>query len=147
MSDHTETTANAPAQPKLCRGGCGFFGSNATGDMCSKCWRANNPAPDKIQGPSIAVESPKEERTSEPNTLLKTKKTIPAESETEKPNEKQQTTPALAPKKKSKKKKASYKSMMAGIRQGNSHDRDIEKEKQDLRKVTGGGTFRKIDKI
>mmetsp|Transcript_5720 Transcript_5720/g.22430 ORF Transcript_5720/g.22430 Transcript_5720/m.22430 type:complete len:200 (-) Transcript_5720:367-966(-) len=30
-----ETTS----QPSLCVGGCGFFGSSETGNMCSKCWR------------------------------------------------------------------------------------------------------------
>jgi len=48
--------------------------------------------------------------------------------------------------KKKKKKKASYKSMMASMTQGNK-DHDIEKEKDSLRKVTGGGAFAKIDKI
>merc|ERR1712157_293007 len=50
------------------------------------------------------------------------------------------------PKKKSKKKN-SYKAMMAGIVQGSSSSRDIEKEKEVIRKVTGGGNFSKIDKI
>jgi hypothetical protein len=49
-----------------------------------------------------------------------------------------------APKKK-KKKKASYKNMMAGMLQGGP--KDIEKQKEKLREVTGGGTFTKIEKI
>jgi hypothetical protein len=53
--------------------------------------------------------------------------------------------PAASPLKK-KKKKASYKEMMAGITHS-SNVRDLEKEKETLRKVTGGGTFSKIDKI
>ena len=53
--------------------------------------------------------------------------------------------PAAAPVKK-KKKKASYKSVMAGMMKS-SPERDVEKEKEQLRKVTGGGTFSKIDKI
>ena len=48
---------------------------------------------------------------------------------------------------KKKKKKASYKSMMASMTQGNKTEADIEKEKQRLKKVTGGGAFSKIDKI
>jgi predicted ATP-grasp superfamily ATP-dependent carboligase len=44
-----------------------------------------------------------------------------------------------------KKKKASYKSMMAGMM--TSSQKDIEKEKELLRKVTGGGAFSKIEKI
>jgi hypothetical protein len=47
---------------------------------------------------------------------------------------------------KKKKKKASYKSLMASMTQGNKNI-DIEKEKEKLRNVTGGGTFSKIDKI
>jgi len=49
--------------------------------------------------------------------------------------------------KKRKKKKASYKNMMKGIMHSNIPERDVEKEKESLRKVTGGGTFTKIDKI
>lgn len=50
-----------------------------------------------------------------------------------------------APKKKKKKKKASYKDMMKSLTA--SAERDADKEKEQLRKVTGGGTFSKIDKI
>jgi len=54
----------------------------------------------------------------------------------------------VAPKKKSKKKKKmSYKDMMSSMLQGSGESRDIEKEKEALRKVTGGGAFSKIDKI
>lgn len=52
--------------------------------------------------------------------------------------------PAPTPKKKTK--KASYKSMIAAMTKPTG-DRDIEKEKEQLRKVTGGGAFTKIDKI
>jgi len=55
--------------------------------------------------------------------------------------------PAVETPKKRKKKKASYKNMMAGITKSASPTRDIEKEKEGLRKVTGGGAFSKIDKI
>jgi len=49
-----------------------------------------------------------------------------------------------SPKKKSK---ASYKAMMASITQGTKTSSDIEKEKDSLRNVTGGGSFKKIDRI
>jgi hypothetical protein len=48
--------------------------------------------------------------------------------------------------KKKKKKKASYKNMLAGMMEG-SGTRDIEKEKESIARVTGGGQFSKIDKI
>ncbi len=47
---------------------------------------------------------------------------------------------------KKKKKKTSYKNLLADMMHG-STARDIEKEKESLRKVTGGGVFSKIDKI
>jgi len=56
----------------------------------------------------------------------------------------EKTALAVSPKKK-KKKKASYKSMMTGMLEGSSLD--LEKEKEKLRKVTGGGHFSKVDKI
>lgn len=53
---------------------------------------------------------------------------------------------AEVPTPKKKTKKTSYKAMMAAMTKA-SEDRDIEKEKEKLRKVTGGGAFSKIDKI
>lgn len=52
--------------------------------------------------------------------------------------------PSEAPTKK-KKKKTSYKAMMAAMKA--SSERDVEMEKEKLRKVTGGGAFSKVDKI
>lgn len=52
------------------------------------------------------------------------------------------TTPAVL----KKKKKASYKSMMASMTTSDA-PRDIEKEKDTIRKATGGGAFAKVDKI
>lgn len=49
--------------------------------------------------------------------------------------------------KKKKKKKTSYKDMMASMTKRTKDENDIQKEKEGLRKVTGGGTFSKIDKI
>mgnify|MGYP003574204645 FL=1 len=63
----------------------------------------------------------------------------------EAPKEEIKAPAAAAPVKK-KKKKASYKSLMAGMLHS-SPERDVDKEKEQLRKVTGGGTFSKIDKI
>jgi len=53
---------------------------------------------------------------------------------------------AASPIKKKKKKKASYKNMLAGMLEGGGI-RDVEKEKESIQKVTGGGAFVKIDKI
>jgi hypothetical protein len=47
---------------------------------------------------------------------------------------------------KKKKKKTSYKAMMAAMTSSDV-PRDIEKEKEAIRKATGGGAFSKIDKI
>merc|ERR1712095_59399 len=51
-----------------------------------------------------------------------------------------------SPTKKKKKKKVGYKSMMAGMMEG-SGQRDASKEKESIQKVTGGGSFAKVDKI
>ena len=58
----------------------------------------------------------------------------------------EKTVSADAAPAKKKKKKANYKNMMAGMMKSNP-TRDVEKEKEQLRKVTGGGAFSKIDKI
>lgn len=45
-----------------------------------------------------------------------------------------------------KKKKTSYKAMMAAMTKSDA-PRDLEKEKEAIRKTTGGGAFSKIEKI
>jgi hypothetical protein len=52
---------------------------------------------------------------------------------------------AVAPTVLKKKKKTSYKAMMAAMTKPS--EKDIEKEKEAIRKATGGGTFSKIEKI
>mmetsp|Transcript_19602 Transcript_19602/g.25274 ORF Transcript_19602/g.25274 Transcript_19602/m.25274 type:complete len:140 (+) Transcript_19602:147-566(+) len=139
MSDQPQP----PTGPRLCKMACGFFGSGATGDCCSKCWHEN-----KNKAEAKAAAAVKEARRIEEFTPMDIDMT-----ETEPPPQPQQVmkTPVLqeAPTSvpvKKKKKKASYKSMMAGMLE-TTIERDVEKEKEQLRKVTGGGAFSKIDKI
>jgi hypothetical protein len=51
-----------------------------------------------------------------------------------------------APVLKKKSKKTSYKAMMAAMTKSDA-PRDVEKEKEAIRKTTGGGAFSKIEKI
>lgn len=98
------------------------------------------PAPAPVQAPPAITKPIAHIATDSPTPM---DVDIPTVTETvEKPPAAPTST---APKK--KKKKASYKSMMAGMMNSNSPTKDIEKEKESLRKVTGGGAFSKIDKI
>jgi len=66
------------------------------------------------------------------------------------PSEIEETAAAEAPteeKKRKKKKKTSYRSMMTSMTKRTKDESDIQKEREELRKVTGGGTFAKIDRI
>ena len=66
------------------------------------------------------------------------------------PSEMDMTAEAEAPaeeKKRKKKKKTSYRSMMTNMTKRTKDESDIQKEREELRKVTGGGTFSKIDRI
>lgn len=76
-------------------------------------------------------------------------KPVVVESKPEEPKEEEveESTSAETPKKKKGKKKQSYKSMMAGMMHTQSGASKAEKEKEALRKVTGGGAFSKIEKI
>jgi hypothetical protein len=120
-------------------------GSNATGDCCSKCYNEIL----KKEGGSTATQpttpspAPVAVVTSAPINTATTTPVVEALTVT---NANIETAVAEPEKKKKKKKKMSYKNMMAGMLE-QSGPRDVEMEKEGIKKVTGGGAFSKIDKI
>ncbi|KAL7535794.1 hypothetical protein ACHAWF_005272 [Thalassiosira exigua] len=149
-----------PTEPKLCKMGCGFFGSNATGDCCSRCWASIKPKENATtmagkggnSGESEKAKTEAVKSTGKPQSdSTATGKSSRGKEGTAKPTSLADVdTPATSdpptPARK-KKKKTSYKSMMAGMVEGEKAPRDVEKEKEKLKAVTGGGHFQKIDKI
>ena len=85
----------------------------------------------------VAKPEPMDVVVAAPDEQQSESKTEEAVTEAEK-----QTSPV----KKKKKKKKGYKNLLADMMK-ESGDRDAEKEKDTIKKVTGGGAFVKIDKI
>merc|ERR1712157_191548 len=103
-------------------------GNSATDGNCSKCWRESL----KKEGGDVGSELSSSSKEAEKETVL------PMEVEVGRPiAPKVEAAPVVTPKR--RKKKASYKSMMKGMMKTQTPERDIEKERESLRKVTGGG--------
>lgn len=94
----------------------------------------------------------KAETSSQPAVVTDEQTPRPVEEKVETPSEAvkieevKKTETALAPVKKTKKKKKiSYKNMMNGML--TASEKSLDKEKEKLRQVVGGGNFTKVDKI
>ena len=127
-------------------------GNQTTGGCCSKCWSSirKDKSPDSGSVATSSTEATQLETPMEADLMSVDVKPTPMETETtpaaSSPVENPPPAAATTTKKK-KKKKQSYKNMMASMMNSNGESRDSEKEKNELRKVTGGGAFSKIDKI
>merc|ERR1712071_559307 len=139
-------------------GGCGFFGSGTSGDCCSKCWRGTTKQEEKSNTDAVVSTSAsmdvKKSPISETSKILQksevkeTRQKLDFEtSKTVVTTQKSKVKVEKKPPKKKKKTKFSYKNMLTGIMKTSQKQRDVEAEKQALRKVTGGGAFTKVDKI
>lgn len=122
-------------------------GSAATGGCCSKCWRENQKKECIEAKPLPAVEKSQGPQTVEVSTSTSESKLDEVEPKPAEPSEVEVPTNEETPKKKKGKKKQSYKSMMASMMTAQNVPAKAEKEKEALRKVTGGGAFTKIEKI
>ncbi|XP_010036457.2 zinc finger A20 and AN1 domain-containing stress-associated protein 8 [Eucalyptus grandis] len=57
MESHDETGCQAPKGPILCINNCGFFGSAATANMCSKCHKDVILKQEQAQAAASSIES------------------------------------------------------------------------------------------
>ena len=125
--------------------------------MCSKCWneqlkkqpkKEENTGMIAVATSSSQMEVDASENVTPASPLPECTPCEPVASTPPVPEKEQspKASPEKATKKKKKKKKQSYKALMASMTQC-SDERDVKKEKENLKKVTGGGAFSKIDKI
>ena len=174
MSTNNKQASNGPI---LCKADCGFFGSEATGGCCSKCWMSSikkqTPAAPvtadvDVDNVNNVVDNSERTQTSTNDNKTDISKTSAKIAETTtllQANESSTSTstskstavdgiaiattptPAVIAPLKKKKKKKTGYKNMMASMMSGSDKKDIAKEKEILAKGLGGGVFSKIEKI